>query len=196
MKIEKLDIDRIKITLNIDDLKNNNIDFHSFMSNSKESQSLFLYILDLAEEQVGFITDDYKVSIETMYLNNGHFILHITRFKSDNFLKHSRVIPKKKEFSNELDSSIYVFSSIDMFLDFYSKIKKLFNLEVFNDCKYSLYFLDDKYYMILQSNCLNSKYKNLLLYLLSEFSILVNNTSSLQNNLAEHSTCICKNKKF
>ena len=49
----------------IEDLKNNNIDFHSFMSNSKESQNLFLYILDLAEEQVGFITDNYKVSIET-----------------------------------------------------------------------------------------------------------------------------------
>ena len=196
MKIEKLDIDRIKITLNIEDLKNNNIDFHSFMSNSKESQNLFLYILDMAEEQVGFVTDNYKVSIETMYLNNGYFILNVTRFKSDNFFKSPRVTAKRKEISNELNSSIYIFSSLDEFLEFYSKIKKTFNLEIFNDCKYSLYFLNNKYYMTIECNCLNSKYKNLFLYILSEFSTLINNTSSIQNNLSEYSKCICKNKKF
>ena len=75
MKIEKLNIDKIRITLNIEDLKNNDVDIQTFMSNSTESQNLFLYILDLAEEQCGFSTDNYKVRVETMYLNNDSFIL-------------------------------------------------------------------------------------------------------------------------
>lgn len=196
MKIEKLDTDKIRITLNIDDLKNNNIDFHSFMSNSKESQNLFLYILDLAEEQVGFITDDYKVSIETMYLNNGYFILNVTRFKGDSFFKNSRVTPKRKEFSSELNSSIYIFSSMDDFLDFYSKIKKAINLETFNDCTYGLYCFENKYYMIINSDCLNVKYRSLFLYILSEFSTTISSTPSFVSNLKEHGKCICENKVF
>ena len=196
MKIEKLDTDKIRITLNIDDLKNNNIDFHSFMSNSKESQNLFLYMLDLAEEQVGFVTDNYKVSIETLYLNNGCFILNVTRFKGENFFKNSRVNVKRKEFSNELNSSIYIFSSIDNFLDFYSKLKKLVDLATFNDCNYSLYYFKNQYYMLIDSKCLNSKYQKLFLYILSEFACISNNNLSLVTNLTEHGKCICQEKKF
>ena len=50
---------------NIEDLKKNNIDINSFLSNTKESQSLFFYILDLAEEQYGFSTNNYKIKIAT-----------------------------------------------------------------------------------------------------------------------------------
>ena len=196
MKIEKLDTDKIRITLNIDDLKNNNIDFHSFMSNSKESQNLFLYMLDLAEEQVGFVTDNYKVSIETLYLNNGCFILNVTRFKGENFFKTPRVTAKRKEFANELNSSICVFSSIDNFLDFYSKLKSLVDLTAFNDCNYSLYCFANQYYMIINSNCLNIKYQTLFLYILSEFAFITNNSSSLITNLKEHGKCLCEKKDF
>ena len=66
MKIEKLNIDKIRIILNNEDLKNNDIDIHSFMSNSTKSQNLFLYILDLAKEQYDFSTDNYKIKDETM----------------------------------------------------------------------------------------------------------------------------------
>lgn len=52
MKIEKLSDDKIRITLNIDDLKENDIDFQSFMSNSIESQDLFMDMLEKAEKEV------------------------------------------------------------------------------------------------------------------------------------------------
>ena len=50
MKFEKVNNDKIKITISSDDLEANNIDFHSFMSNSNETQSLFLSVLDKAED--------------------------------------------------------------------------------------------------------------------------------------------------
>ncbi len=196
MKIEKLDTDKIRIIFNIEDLKNNNIDFHSFMANTEESQNLFLYMLDMAKNQIGFITDNYKVSIETIYLNNGCFILNVTRFKSDDIQAPPRVLVKRKDFSNELNSSIYVFSSIDNFLDFYLKIKQSINLDLFIDCKYSLYFLNDRYYMTINSDCLNIKYQKQFLHILSEFSDTVSNTPYFSYNLAEYGKCLCINKKF
>lgn len=52
MKIEKLNDDKIRITLNLKDLEENHIDFHTFMSNSIESQELFLDMLDKAEKEL------------------------------------------------------------------------------------------------------------------------------------------------
>ena len=51
MKFEKVNDNKIKITLNMDDLKANDIDFHSFMSNSGETESFFLAVLDKAERE-------------------------------------------------------------------------------------------------------------------------------------------------
>ena len=80
MKIEKLNDDKIRITLNMEDLREKDIDFHSFMSNSIKSQDLFLDILEEAEKKVGFITKDYKVRIEALAMNDGNFIFTVTRF--------------------------------------------------------------------------------------------------------------------
>ncbi len=70
MKIEKLNEDKIRITLNIEDLNERDIDYHSFMSNSIESQSIFLDMLDTAEKEVGFNTQDCKIKIEALALSN------------------------------------------------------------------------------------------------------------------------------
>ena len=70
MKIEKLTENIIRITLNMDDLKERDIDYHSFMSNSIESQSIFLDMLDTAEKEVGFTTDDCRIMIEAIALKD------------------------------------------------------------------------------------------------------------------------------
>ena len=66
MRIERLDYNKIRIILNLEDLKEQNIDLHSFMSNSIESQSLFLDMLEKAEKEIGFVTEDYKLIIEAL----------------------------------------------------------------------------------------------------------------------------------
>lgn len=78
MRIEKLDDNKIRIILNLEDLKEQNIDFHSFMADSIETQTLFLDMLEKAEEEVGFITKDHKLIIEAIatsdrpFYSNGH----------------------------------------------------------------------------------------------------------------------------
>ena len=44
MKFEKINDDKIKITLSSADLEANDLDLHSFMSDSSETQSLFLIL--------------------------------------------------------------------------------------------------------------------------------------------------------
>lgn len=54
MKIEKLTENKIRIILDMQDLQEKNIDLHSFMSDSLESQDLFYDMLDRAEKEVRF----------------------------------------------------------------------------------------------------------------------------------------------
>ena len=79
MRFEKLNENKIRITLTNQDLIKKNIDFHSFMANPIESQDLFFDMLDTAEKEIGFITRNYQIRIEALQVSNGDFILIITR---------------------------------------------------------------------------------------------------------------------
>ena len=83
MKFEKLSENKIRITLSMRDLEEKDISFHDFMSNSLESQDLFLDMLNIAETEVGFKTHNYKLIIEALASSDGNFILTITRIKPD-----------------------------------------------------------------------------------------------------------------
>ena len=79
MQIEKLNENKIRITLNLDDLKENNIDLHSFMANSIETQDLFYSMLDRAEKEVGFKTQNYKLMIEALAIPNRKFCFNCNK---------------------------------------------------------------------------------------------------------------------
>ncbi len=76
MKFEKISKDKIKVTISIDDLDKNDIDFNSFMADSEETQSLFLDVLDTAERDYGFITQNYDLKIETIALSDRNFYIN------------------------------------------------------------------------------------------------------------------------
>jgi len=76
LQIEKITENKIRIILNIKDLQEKNIDLHTFMSNSIESQALFFDMLDKAEKEVGFETKDYKLIIEALAIPNRKFYIN------------------------------------------------------------------------------------------------------------------------
>ena len=79
MRFEKLNEDKIRITLSVEDLEKKDIDFHSFMSNSIESQDLFFDMLEEAEKEIGFSTKDYLIRIDALAMAGGDFVLTVTR---------------------------------------------------------------------------------------------------------------------
>ena len=108
LQIEKITENKIKITLNIKDLKEKNIDLHTFMSNSIESQDLFYDMLNKAEKEVGFETKDYKLMIETLAIPNGNFILTVTRLAPEKDVKKKLTAKRKTSKNMSLHNSTII----------------------------------------------------------------------------------------
>lgn len=121
MKIEKLTENKLKITLSIDDLEERNINLHSFMYNTPESQDLFWELLKAAEKECGFNVDDSMIFVEASTSGSGNFTLLVTKtnevapvpekkvkkLSKENFKLKRKTVPLKSE------NTIYIFDSFD-----------------------------------------------------------------------------------
>ena len=187
MKIEKINNDKIRIFFNIKDLEENNIDFHSFMSNSIYSQKIFLHILDEAEKTLGFVTQNCKILLETLSIPDNSFVLTITKI---NFKKQ-----KKYEYIDNKNNNItfYAFESIDYFCDFINSLPEdlINHIDNFSN-KISLYLYENAYYLIIEDINLSSTFLDSFILKISEFSELINSLS-LKDNIIEDGLLIFKN---
>ncbi len=191
MKIEKVNENRIRITFNHSDLKENNIDVHSFMSNSIESQSLFLTMLDKAEREVGFITDNYKLSIEAIALSNGSFIITVTRIEKE-VLKSTRVQAHRKTIVATNNTFIYKFSNFDDFCNFTNFLSiSLPNLVDNLTETNSLYQYNDCFFFILQN--LEPSYATTLSSVISEFATPIQNSDLIMHKIKECGKLVTEN---
>lgn len=184
MKIEKLNENKIRVIFNCEDLQKNNIDIHSFMSNSIESQNMFLIILDKAEREVGFITDNYKLSIEALALNNGTFIITVTRMEKE-FQKSHRVHAQRKNFQSKIkEKLIYKFSNYDDLISLENFLinsdEKLFNK--FSN-SYLLYEYNDSIFLILETFDIQKLMK--LTNIISEFAIQIEDSEFVIEKISE-----------
>jgi len=139
MKIEQIETNKIQVIFSKEELNNNNINFHNLMSNSKQTQNLFLAILDIAEKEMGFKTLNYDIAIETLILENSSFIITISRQESSNKNLHNNLkISRKKRIQNYA----LKFNCFDDFYDFFNKVK--FSIS-FNK---TLYYFNNNFYYI------------------------------------------------
>ena len=172
MKIEKLNENKIKITFDSAYLQDNQISIHTFMSNSLESQALFLTILETAEKEVGFDTKNYKITIEALTQNKDCFTLIVSRFleKNKKIVKpRLHTYRKINVFENKI--SLYKFETLELFFAF-SKYLFEKNLDIFlllNE-KNSLYFYNNSYFLVINKLSLDKKILFKITSLFSEFS--------------------------
>lgn len=191
MKIEKLNENRIRITFNHSDLQKNNIDLHSFMSNSIESQSLFLSMLDEAEREVGFVTDNYKLCIEAIALSNGTFIITVTRIEKE-VLKSTRVQAHRKTNVAKNDLLIYHFASFDDFCNFQNFLTiSLPQLIESLSGTNSLYQYQGNFFFILQN--LDALYIDTISSAISEFASLVESSDLILHKIKECGKLVTEN---
>lgn len=175
MKIEKLNENKIRITLNMDDLNERKINFHSFMSNSIESQDIFLDMLDKADKEVGFNTDDCRIMIEALALNDGHFVLTITKFEHTDekptINKKKNLLIKRKSPSLNFVKTIYSFDSFDSFCDFCTFLRDtLHERQISEFAKTSdLYEYNSNFYLIFSD--INVEARKFKLYLFFYYRI-------------------------
>lgn len=195
MKFEKVNNDKIKITLSTADLEANDIDFHSFMSNSNETQSLFLSVLDKAERDYGFSTDNYQLKVETLALDNGNFILTITRSKSQ---ESSNTTRKRFKVSRKVpnmvsESLIYKFNTFDDFCSFAKYLSSCFP-DIDKVSKTSmLYKYNDCYYLVFCNINIKNPHLRALYSSITEFATYVNHSDIFIAKLHESATLIINN---
>lgn len=197
MKIEKLNDDKIRITLNMEDLKEQDIDFHSFMSNPIESQDLFMDMLEKAEKEVGFVTEDYRVMIEALATSSGNFVLTVTRInpeKQKSTYKAKKINIKRKISTISDEKAIYCFDSFDEFLE-YCKFLKNDILKYLNDfVSYNkLYEYNNKYYLVLEDIHMNTHLLKSFTSGITEFAHFVNDSDLFESKLLEYGNIIFEN---
>lgn len=192
MKIEKITDNKIRIILNIDDLKAKNIDLHSFMSNSIESQSLFVDMLDEAEKKVGFYTKDSKIYIEAIASSEGIFIFTITKVEEEGQKRRTLRI-KRKATNTNYKKAIYQFDSFDEFCNFCTYITNENNINLIDFSKNTSLYLYNNYYYLIFSD-INIEYPKLngVYACISEFAKSVTHPENFEHKLLEYGKPIMK----
>ena len=199
MKIEKLTENKIRIILNIEDLETNNIDFESVLHNTPETQTLILSILNQAEKEVGFYTQDSKILIEAFGSFDGNFVFTITKTspalsESTSFTRKKPQV-KRKSFKIDGNSIIYSFRNFDEFCEFCKALHIEFlsheNLKLI--CKNTaLYFYKNAYYLLISGINTNYEHLNVFFSVISEFTDRVENYKNFDAKLLEHGKAIFK----
>ena len=120
MKFEKLNENKIRITLTIQDLAEKEIDFHVFMSNSAEAQDVLLDMLEQAKKETGFDPEDYNLKVEALVMADTNFIFTITKLPPEEKSKISKrkFTVKRKNIVPSSTQAVYCFNSFDDFNDF------------------------------------------------------------------------------
>ena len=194
MKFEKLNKNKIKITLSHQDLIDKEIDSHIFLSNSIELQNIILNILEDAKKELNFETGNCDLKIEALSSTDTNLIFLITKLSQ----KYTLISPKaqfkikKKTLSTQ---TIYLFDSFNdfcLFINFIYKAKLSIHLENLAN-SIVLYKYKNNYYLCLTN--INAEIANKIKFytIISEFAIHVSNSQLFSSKLNEYGKTIFKN---
>ena len=175
-------------------LKDKNIDFHTFMSNSLEKQDLFLDILEEAEEEIGFEVKDCPVRIEALAMANGEFIVTVTRVIPETKNIHKKISAKRKNIKTNAKYAIYKFASFEDFCNFITFLEN-HNLSLSYKVAQNilLYLYKEEYYIVFDS--ININYSDIQKFnsAIIEFAKFVNNSKVFISKLLENGQLIIAN---
>lgn len=195
MKFEKINKDKIQITLNLKDLEEKNIDFHLFMSNPIESQHILLDMLDEAKEKIGFDTNNYNIKVEALAMAESDFIFTITRVLPETTPVRKKAKVQRKKISTNKLTTIFRFNSFDnycLFLNSLSLNSITKNKHLLKSC--ILYTYNNNYYLCLvKKENINIALLDKLYFSLIEFSNFINNSDTFHSKLKECGKIIIKN---
>ena len=123
MYIERLDENKIKVTLCGDDIKMWNVDLKNFSENTAEAQDMFWYALKKAEQDVNFkVNQNSQLIVETTIEGDDGFVMYISRIDNETELADALVKAgkraKQSEFKSRHKGRMYPLLRIFKFSDF------------------------------------------------------------------------------
>lgn len=186
MKFEKITDKKIKITLSFYDLESNNISINTVFSDSSHSEKLLQSLLNIAQQEIGFKTDDSKLLVEILFSSDKTCTFTITK-----------LVEKDLILKNNFDYFIFEFDNFENFISLCYFVKNMNDLELstFSN-NFSLTLYNNTYY--LQAIDIYSFY-TLLDYMkpiFSEFGKNVSSNLNLHGILNEYGKKIFENDAF
>lgn len=197
MRIERVGDNKIRIFMTYDDLEERDIDLDTFNYNSPETQELFWDLMEEAEIEFGFETQESQLSIEAVSDIDHGFVITITRIDEENdfesfqkFIKNryrKKDLAIKKKTSNVCSTMlIYAIDSFDDLCRLCAIIKPVFT------GRSKVYTLDKNYYLVLsaiEGNVANQKQFESVL---SEYADRMPNVDFFEGYLNEYGECLMK----
>lgn len=199
MKVEKINENKIRITLTFEELENRQISLKDIEKNSSLAKNLFIDLIEESNLDEDFIIDDSQLFIEASSDNNDLFIVTITKIDNMPELKKYALLDSSKKKSKgtnsrqtaeyKVDSNIYLFKSIEHILNLceVSKKEKLF----FG--KNSLYKYNNSYFIIFSKSSIKNKKFLKTFVFLSEYCNSYYAYDILETSIKEKSKLIVEN---
>lgn len=175
MKFEKLNDNKIKVFFTLNDMLLNNISSDDFFTDASISQQLLHSILNNAEKEMGFKSDDSKLLVEAIKHSEGGIVFTITKICECGDLDvYLNLIFKFRDFDDFLSLCTYLknMKSIDL-----KDYHELFSLILYNNT----YHLSISNISLLPDSLLN---------VLDEFADSVLCSSSLECLISEYGKII------
>lgn len=127
MKIEKVNENQIRCTLSKEDLEDRQIKLSELAYGTEKAKSLFHDMIQQANYEFGFQTDDSPIMVEAIPLSGDHIILQITKveFPDELDTRFSKFSESEEDEEEGVESNAFPkFSGADDVLDVFRKLKK------------------------------------------------------------------------
>ncbi len=201
MKIEKINDNKIKVTISKDDLDERNIDLSTLNYNSPATQELFWDMMEQAEIEYGFNSSDSQLCIEATPDSTEGFVITITRIDEDNDFESIQKYIKNRFKKSDLKAKrknkkiwssvlIYSFSTFEDVLALANKISLIYSGES------TLYRYKNFYYLVLTRYSFGNTDTKTLEAMMSEFGRKITNAAFYEGYLNEYGTKIVEYNAF
>lgn len=191
MKVERINENKIKITLSFEELEKRNITLNDIEKDSVKAKKLFLNLIEESNLDEDFIIEEAQLFIEAFSDNNNTFVVTITKMDTiPEVLKYPLLdgLTSSNNISYKVESNIYKFDSLDKILELCEKSKS----ENLFFGRNSLYKLNDEYYIIFNTSSVkNTKFIKTFIFL-SEFCASYCKDEILEYNIKEKASQIIK----
>ena len=190
MKFELLKSNKIKVTMNAQDLTELGISFEAMANNSPQSREVFFKLLRLAEKETGFSCDNARLVVEAaIQAEKSEMTLFVTKVDNEEekalFDKLSKlsVQPPKPEENEQKDEKKPDVNTMIELSDFEDVINMC---HCMRECFWgTLYSYKDKYYMTMLPSYIPKA---------SEFGNIC--PESYRSIVEEHGSLVVKNSAF
>lgn len=200
MKVEKINENKVKITLSIDELEQRDISLKDLEKDTVKAKKLFLELIEESNLESSFIFEHAQLFVEAATDSNDFFTVTITKIDDfpdlakynllDEGFEKKTIRKPSNNLAYPINFNIFSFQSLDTILDMCDILKK-------TKCflgKNSLYKLDDRYFLIFSKYSIkNSKFSRTY-SIINEFCSSTYESDLYEVCIKEKSKSIIKDK--